>query len=139
MAHARALLTSHSSGRAVYVQADLHDPEAILRHPQVRETLDFGQPTALMLVVVLHFFPDFERPAEIVATLLDALPPGSYFVASHGIADYHHPKARRRRPGGPAGRGAVPDQERRGVRRLRPTRARTGAAMKLFLLRRLCR
>lgn len=45
MAHARALLTSHSSGRTVYVQADLHDPEAILRHPLVRETLDFGQPS----------------------------------------------------------------------------------------------
>jgi hypothetical protein len=75
MAHARALLTSHASGRTVYVQADLHDPEAILRHPLVRETLDFGQPVALLLVAVLHFFPDVENPAGIVATLLKALPP----------------------------------------------------------------
>lgn len=45
MEHARALLTSHSSGRTVYVQADLRDPEATLRHPLVRETLDFGQPS----------------------------------------------------------------------------------------------
>ena len=36
MAHARALLTSHPSGRTAYVQADLHDPAAILRHPSVR-------------------------------------------------------------------------------------------------------
>lgn len=44
MAHASALLASHPAGRTVYVQADLHDPEAILRHPPARETLDFGQP-----------------------------------------------------------------------------------------------
>ena len=93
MAHARALLTSHLSGRTVYVQADLHDPEAILRHPLVRETLDFGQPVALMLVAVLHFFPDAEHPADIVATLLKSLPPGSYLVASHGTADYNDPAA----------------------------------------------
>jgi hypothetical protein len=93
MAHARALLTSHESGRTVYVQADLHDPDAILRHPSVRETLDFGQPIALMLVAVLHFFPDAENPAGIVASLLEALPPGSYLVASHGTADYNDPDA----------------------------------------------
>ena len=93
MAHARALLTSHSSGRTVYVQADLHDPEAILRHPLVAETLDFGHPVALMLVAVLHFFPDAENPAGIVASLLKALPPGSYLVASHGTADYNDPEA----------------------------------------------
>ena len=56
MAHARALLTSHPAGRTAYIQADLHDPAATLRHPSVRETLDFGQPIALMLVAVLHFF-----------------------------------------------------------------------------------
>src|SRR6201992_1347978 len=93
MAHARALLTSHASGRTVYIQADLHDPEAILQHPRVRETIDFGQPVALMLVAVLHFFPDADRPADIVATLLKALPPGSYLVASHGTAAYTDAKA----------------------------------------------
>jgi hypothetical protein len=93
MAHARAMLTSHPAGRTSYVQADLHDPEAILRHPSVRETLDFGQPVALMLVAVLHFFPDDEDPAGIVSTLLRALPPGSYLVSSHGTADYNDPDA----------------------------------------------
>jgi hypothetical protein len=44
--------------------------------------LDFSQPVALMLVAVLHFVPDEFRPAEILATLLDALPSGSYLVAS---------------------------------------------------------
>ena len=89
MAHARALLTSHPSGQTAYVQADLHDPESILGHPAVRETLDFGQPVALMLLAVLHFLPDDQDPAGIVSTLLGALPPGSYLVASQTTADFH--------------------------------------------------
>ena len=93
MAHARALLNSHASGRTVYIQADLHDPEAILRNPVVRETLDFSQPVALMLVAVLHFFPDAEKPEDIVATLLAALPPGSYLVASHTTPDFNDARA----------------------------------------------
>jgi hypothetical protein len=91
MAHARALLASHPAGRTAYVQADLHAPAAILDHPSVRETLDFSQPIALMLVAVLHFFPDEEDPRGIVSTLLRALPPGSYLVASHVTADYNDP------------------------------------------------
>jgi hypothetical protein len=89
MAHAKALLTSSEVGRTVYVQADLHDPDAILADPAIREALDFTQPVALMLVAVLHFFPDADNPAGIVATLLGALPPGSYLVASHVTSDYH--------------------------------------------------
>ena len=89
MAHARALLTSHPEGRTAYVQANLHDPEAILRHPAVRESLDFDQPVALMLVAVLHFFPDEENPAGIVSALLDALAPGSYLVASQTTTDFY--------------------------------------------------
>ena len=88
MAHARALLTSDPAGRTGYVQADLHDPEAILRHPSVRETLDFAAPVALMLVAVLHFFPDDQDPAGIVSTLVSALPPGSYLVASQTTTDF---------------------------------------------------
>ena len=91
MAHARALLTSHPDGKTAYIHADLHDPDAILKHPSVRGTLDFGQPIALVLMAVLHFFPAQDNPAGIVATLLAALPPGSYLVASHVTADYNDP------------------------------------------------
>ena len=93
LAHARALLTSHPAGRTTYIEADLHDPDAIVGHPEVRETLDLGQPIALMLVAVLHFFPDDQDPASIVSTLLAALAPGSYLVASHTTADYADPGA----------------------------------------------
>jgi hypothetical protein len=36
-----------------------------------------------MLVALLHGIADEDKPAEIVATLVDALPSGSYLVASH--------------------------------------------------------
>ena len=89
LAHARALLTSAPEGRTAYIHADLRDPGAILSSPVVREVLDFSQPIALLIVAVLHFIPDEDKPAEIIATLLDALPSGSYFVASHVSAEHN--------------------------------------------------
>jgi len=83
LTHARALLTSSPEGRTAYIHADLREPEAILSDPVTSEVLDFGQPIALLLVAILHFIPDEYKPAEIIATLLGALPPGSYLVASH--------------------------------------------------------
>jgi hypothetical protein len=92
LAHARALLASAPEGRTAYIHADLRDPAAILADPVTRDVLDFSQPIALMLVAVLHFIPDEDKPAEIIATLLDALPPGSYLIASHASGE-HHPAA----------------------------------------------
>jgi hypothetical protein len=83
LVHARALLTSAPEGRTAYIQADVRDPEAILAAPATRELLDFSQPVGLMLLGVLHLLADADKPAEIVATLLSALPSGSYLVASH--------------------------------------------------------
>ncbi len=53
-----------------------------------RDVLDFGQPVALVMLAVLHFLRDEEGPAPIMATLLDALPSGSYVVASHMALDH---------------------------------------------------
>jgi S-adenosyl methyltransferase len=92
LAHARALLTSSPEGRTAYIQADMRSPADILSSPVVREVLDFGKPVALMLVAVLHFMHDEDKPDEIVGTLLDALPPGSYLAASH-ITQEHDPVA----------------------------------------------
>jgi S-adenosyl methyltransferase len=88
LAHARALLTSSPEGRTAYIQADLRDPESILSSPVVREVLDFSQPIALLIVSVLHFMPDEYKPGPAIATLVDALPGGSYFVASHLSAEH---------------------------------------------------
>ena len=128
LAHARALLTSSPEGRTAYIHADLRDPEAILSSPVVREVLDFSQPVALILVAILHFVPDEFGPAKILATLTDALPPGSYLASSHLVTD-HAPDSGDRRAGRDAGGGdthAAAGVPR--VRRARLLRARTRAA-----------
>jgi hypothetical protein len=91
LAHARALLASGPRGVTAYLDADIRNPETILANPVVRDTLDFGMPIALMLVAVLHFLPDEDDPRQIVQTLVDALPSGSYLVASHATAE-HNPE-----------------------------------------------
>jgi hypothetical protein len=87
LAHARALLASSPEGRTAYIQADMRDPQSILDDPATRDLIDFSQPVALMLVAVLHFIPDEDRPAEIIKALLDPLPRGSYLAASHISAE----------------------------------------------------
>ena len=83
--HAKALLNSAPEGACAYVEADLRDPGVILA--EAARTLDFGRPVALMLVQVLHFIPDSDDPHGIVATLMAALPPGSFLVMVHGASD----------------------------------------------------
>jgi S-adenosyl methyltransferase len=89
LTHARALLASDPLGACAYIDADLREPDKILRHPATRATLDLSQPVALMLVAVLHFIPDEDEPGRSVRTLIDALAPGSYVVASH-VTDEHN-------------------------------------------------
>jgi hypothetical protein len=90
LAHARALLTSSPEGRTAYIHADLRDPAGILADPVTNSVLDFSRPIALMLVAIVHFIQDEDKPAELIATLVDALPSGSYLVASH-ITMEHNP------------------------------------------------
>ncbi|GIF13710.1 SAM-dependent methyltransferase [Actinoplanes teichomyceticus] len=88
LAHARALLTSTPQGTTAYIDADLREPRGILDDAEVRATLDFTRPIAVMLVAVLHFVRDDEDPQGVVDTIVDALPPGSYVVASHSTWEY---------------------------------------------------
>src|ERR1022692_2318666 len=89
--HARALLSSAPQGRTAYIDADLREPEKILASPTVAETLELSRPVALVLVAILHLLTDADNPARVVATLLDALAPGSYLVASH-VTPEHDPE-----------------------------------------------
>jgi SAM-dependent methyltransferase len=85
VAHSRAILAGND--RARVVQADLRQPAQILDHPDVRGLLDFDQPVAVMIVAVLHFIADADDPAGILATLRQALAPGSYLVLSQVSAE----------------------------------------------------
>ena len=93
LAHARALLTSAPAGKCAYVQADLRDPEQLLADQAARATLDLRRPVALFMVALLHFVPDEDEPRRVVKTLVDALAPGSYVVATHGSAEYNAAEA----------------------------------------------
>jgi hypothetical protein len=87
MTHARALLTSTREGRTAYIEDDLRRPEAILARPELHDTIDLSKPVGLVLVAVLHFVPGRGAALPIVRTLLDALAPGSYLVASNSTYD----------------------------------------------------
>jgi hypothetical protein len=88
LAHARALLTSSPQGRTGYVQADLRDPADFLDSPVTRDVIDFTRPVGLLLAAVLQYFKDEDSPEKIIAMLADALPLGSYLVASHVTGEH---------------------------------------------------
>src|SRR5215470_4817139 len=85
LVYARALLTSTPQGACDYLDADLRDPGPILDNAAA--TLDFTRPVAVLLLAVLHFVPDTDYPAAIIATLAAGLAPGSYLALSHLTAD----------------------------------------------------
>jgi O-methyltransferase involved in polyketide biosynthesis len=83
LAHARALL----EGATDYVDADLREPDGILR--AAARTLDFAQPVALMLLGILNFIVDDDEAHAIVNRLLDAVPSGSYLAVAHPTKEVH--------------------------------------------------
>jgi hypothetical protein len=82
LTHARALLTSTPEGQTRYLDSDLRDPTTLLKGVRDVGILDFGKPTALMLINILGHIEDWGAARRIVATLVDALPSGSYLVVS---------------------------------------------------------
>ncbi|MGW6745011.1 SAM-dependent methyltransferase [Streptomyces sp. NPDC055025] len=88
LAHAEALLTSGPRGTTDYLQADLRNPAAILDTVRDRGVIDLSQPVGLLLVAVLHFLEDSDRPEHILTDLLAALPAGSCLVLSHVTDDF---------------------------------------------------
>jgi hypothetical protein len=89
MTHARALTVGAAEGHTDYLEADLREPERILAHAPT--VLDLSQPVALLLVAVLHFLHDDAEALLVVRRLLEALPAGSYLVASNLTLDYAPP------------------------------------------------
>lgn len=83
LAHARALLSSTPQGATDYLDADLHDPETILR--AAAKTLDFSKPVALTLMQVSGHIADYDEARSIVHRLLEALPSGSYLAFNDSV------------------------------------------------------
>jgi hypothetical protein len=81
VAHSRAILAGNPA--AAVLQADVRDPREILQNAAVRGLIDFAQPVGLLLNLVMPFIGDADDPWQIVATLRDALAPGSFLVLGH--------------------------------------------------------
>jgi SAM-dependent methyltransferase len=84
VAHSELMLRYND--RAAIVQADLRSPETVLDDHRTRELLDFDEPIAVLMLALLHFVPDSDDPAALVARYRDAFAPGSYLVVSHATA-----------------------------------------------------
>jgi len=85
VAHSRAILQGNP--HTAVLHADVREPEAILRRPEVQRLLDFGRPLGVLLVFLLHFVVDDAQASGLVRVLRDAMPPGSYLVLSHGTVE----------------------------------------------------
>jgi SAM-dependent methyltransferase len=89
IAHSKAILAGNEN--AAIIDADLREPEKILASRVIGRLIDPGQPTGLLLVAVLHFIADADDPWRVVATLRDALAPGSYLVLGHATDESSKP------------------------------------------------
>ncbi|MEU8246111.1 SAM-dependent methyltransferase [Nonomuraea sp. NPDC048916] len=87
MVHARALMSSTEQGATAFIQADLREPDSILTHPRLLDTIDLDRPIAILLVAILMFVKDSEQPYDLVKRIADAAAPGSYLVLSHVSQD----------------------------------------------------
>ena len=85
LSHAKALLKSTPEGACAYIDADLRDPDTILG--EAANTLDFGQPVAVMLIAVLQVVSDDNKASAIVKRLMGACVPGSFMAISHPASD----------------------------------------------------
>ena len=85
VAHAHQLMAATQPAMAQFIKGDFYEPDDVLQ--RAGELLDLAEPTALMLVALVHLHPDSARPHETVARYMDALPSGSYLVMSHLSSD----------------------------------------------------
>jgi O-methyltransferase involved in polyketide biosynthesis len=83
----RALLAG--TGGVEILHADLRAPLAVFDSAEVGRCLDFSRPVGVLMVAMLHFVPDSDDPAALVAAYRDRCTPGSHLVVSHATSDYH--------------------------------------------------
>jgi hypothetical protein len=69
------------------LQADLRQPEEILRAADKSDLIDLRQPVALLMVAVLHFISADDHPEQAIRLFRERLAPGSFLVISHLTAD----------------------------------------------------
>jgi S-adenosyl methyltransferase len=74
-------------GKIRVIEGDLRDPESVLGNADLRELIDFSQPTGLLMTAVVHFVADSSDPWRLVSQQMAALAGGSYLALSHLTSD----------------------------------------------------
>ncbi|MBT3150416.1 SAM-dependent methyltransferase [Streptomyces sp. CHD11] len=85
LVHARTLLTGSRDGATDYIDADVHDPDAIVE--RAAATLDLTRPVAVMMLGILNFVLDTDKARDIVRRIMAAVPSGSFLVLTHPTSD----------------------------------------------------
>ncbi|MFD8521571.1 SAM-dependent methyltransferase [Streptomyces capillispiralis] len=85
LVHARTLLTGSGEGATAYIDADVHDPDAILE--RAAGTLDLSRPVAVMMLGILNFVLDTDEARDIVRRVMAPVPSGSFLVLTHPTFD----------------------------------------------------
>lgn len=88
----RQLLEGNPYARVI--EGDLLQPDTILQHPDALRMINLDEPVGLLIVAVLHFVLDDNRPHDVVRRYTDWLPSGSLFACSHGTVDDTTPEIR---------------------------------------------
>jgi hypothetical protein len=86
IAHSELIL-GDSQPQVKVLQADLRNPQHILQSTQRRGLIDLSRPVGILMVAVLHFIPESDRPEHLIRQFHDAVVPGSWLVMSHGTAE----------------------------------------------------
>ncbi|MDT0437294.1 SAM-dependent methyltransferase [Streptomyces sp. NPDC005840] len=81
VAHSASLLADNP--RADVLDGDIRSPADILAAPRLRALIDLDEPVAVLMITILHFVTEEERPADVVAAFRDALPAGGWLALSH--------------------------------------------------------
>lgn len=83
VAVAQAAAVVHDVPSMGAVTGDLRKPRDILAAEPVDRLLDSTRPVAVLMLAVLHYLQDDDRPYEAVSELLGAMAPGSLLVLTH--------------------------------------------------------
>jgi len=84
VSHNQALRTGTG---IVSIYGDVRAPADILGDATLIEAIDFSRPVGVLLVAVLHFLTDADRPHDVLRVLRDRMVPGSMMAISHLTRD----------------------------------------------------
>ena len=88
VAHTARILRDNPDAQVL--EADLLRPEMIL---DSADLIDFSQPVGVLMVSVLHFIAEEDRPQEAIRQFRERVAAGSYLAVSQVTSDGDHPQA----------------------------------------------